>query len=151
MTQGGNGPAGQHPQRHRGAAIGDESRWNELFELNRSGAELQNGRVLSRPERIWPGMRLRLPTAQVIPTHPSGQSQSAPPAVVPNGETSAPAGALSSSSVAKAPVPAMGDAKARQQARRRRGRRRSRRSRHRPRSWATARTRRLPPRSSIQL
>ena len=49
-----------------GRVLGDPERWTELFELNRDVATLDDGRTLARPELIWPGLRLRLPTdAQV--------------------------------------------------------------------------------------
>jgi nucleoid-associated protein YgaU/DNA-binding SARP family transcriptional activator len=40
--------------------FGDESRATELFEVNR-GARLDDRHVLSRPDLIWPGLRLELP------------------------------------------------------------------------------------------
>jgi LysM repeat protein/DNA-binding SARP family transcriptional activator len=42
--------------------LGDPERWPELFELNRDVATLDDGRTLVRPELIWPGLRLRLPS-----------------------------------------------------------------------------------------
>ena len=41
--------------------LGAETRWPEIFELNRGVARLEDGRVLQDPELIWPGLRLRLP------------------------------------------------------------------------------------------
>ena len=41
--------------------LGDETRWPEIFDLNRSKARLEDGRVLANPDLIWPGLRLRLP------------------------------------------------------------------------------------------
>src|SRR6185295_10303312 len=42
--------------------LGDPERWTELFELNRDVATLDDGHTLARPELIWPGLRLRLPS-----------------------------------------------------------------------------------------
>jgi hypothetical protein len=43
--------------------LGDEEQWRELFELNKS-AQLPNGWTLTRPQLIWPGLRLRLPPVE---------------------------------------------------------------------------------------
>ncbi len=43
--------------------LDDESRWSEIFELNRGTARLVDGRVLEDPGLIWPGLRLRLPSS----------------------------------------------------------------------------------------
>ena len=40
--------------------LGDEQRYPELFALNQ-GSDMGNGRVLSNPNLIWPGLHLRLP------------------------------------------------------------------------------------------
>lgn len=40
--------------------LGDENRWRVLFDLNRDRASL-DGHVLTDPNLIWPGLRLRLP------------------------------------------------------------------------------------------
>jgi len=52
--------------------LGNEERWRTLFEANRSAAQL-NGHVLTDPDLIWPGLRLKLPAAEfhVVPAHPS--------------------------------------------------------------------------------
>jgi nucleoid-associated protein YgaU/two-component SAPR family response regulator len=47
--------------------LGDAARWPELFELNRDVATLDDGRTLVRPELIWPGLRLRLPSEAHVP------------------------------------------------------------------------------------
>lgn len=56
-----------------GRVLGDPDRWAELFELNRDVATLDDGRMLDRPELIWPGLRLRLPgtTQTTIEADPS--------------------------------------------------------------------------------
>jgi len=52
--------------------LGNEERWGTLFEANRSAAQL-NGHVLTDPDLIWPGLRLKLPAAEfhLVPAHPS--------------------------------------------------------------------------------
>lgn len=52
--------------------LGSEERWRTLFEVNRGAARL-DGRVLTDPDLIWPGLRLKLPPAalHVAPPHPS--------------------------------------------------------------------------------
>jgi len=52
--------------------LGNEEKWRTLFEANRSAARL-NGHVLTDPDLIWPGLRLKLPTAELhlTPPHPS--------------------------------------------------------------------------------
>ncbi|MBI4496660.1 MAG: LysM peptidoglycan-binding domain-containing protein [Chloroflexi bacterium] len=41
--------------------LGAESRWEEIFDLNKGMARLKDGRVLTEPDLIWPGLRLTLP------------------------------------------------------------------------------------------
>jgi LysM domain len=41
--------------------LGNAHRWPEVFELNRGVARLPDGRTLTNPELVWPGLRLRLP------------------------------------------------------------------------------------------
>ncbi len=52
--------------------LGNEEKWRTLFEANRSAAQL-NGHVLTDPDLIWPGLRLKLPAAEfhLAPPHPS--------------------------------------------------------------------------------
>jgi len=52
--------------------LGNEEKWGMLFEANRSAAQL-NGHVLTDPDLIWPGLRLKLPAAELhlTPPHPS--------------------------------------------------------------------------------
>jgi len=52
--------------------LGNEEKWRTLFEANRSAAQL-NGHVLTDPDLIWPGLRLKLPAAELhlTPPHPS--------------------------------------------------------------------------------
>jgi LysM repeat protein len=45
--------------------LGDERRWPELFDLNRGVAQLPDGRILTNPQLVWPGLRLRLPGSGV--------------------------------------------------------------------------------------
>ena len=42
--------------------LGSEARSNELFSANQGVAVLPDGRVLTNPDLIWPGLRLRLPS-----------------------------------------------------------------------------------------
>jgi nucleoid-associated protein YgaU len=44
-----------------GRFFGDPARWTEVFALNRGAARLADGRVLTNPDLIWPGLRPRLP------------------------------------------------------------------------------------------
>jgi len=53
--------------------LGDEQRYPELFVLNQ-GAEMVDGRVLTDPNLIWPGLRLRIPEAPV-PEAPLADSE----------------------------------------------------------------------------
>jgi DNA-binding SARP family transcriptional activator/nucleoid-associated protein YgaU len=47
--------------------LGRMDRWPELFELNRGAARLPDGRTLTDPNLIWPGLRLRLPPVAAEP------------------------------------------------------------------------------------
>jgi hypothetical protein len=42
--------------------LGDEARWPEIFDMNRDTARLTDGRTLTDPDLIWPGLWLRLPS-----------------------------------------------------------------------------------------
>jgi len=50
--------------------LGDEQRYPELFALNH-GTDMVGGRVLTNPNLIWPGLRLRLPEAPVTDAPPT--------------------------------------------------------------------------------
>ena len=41
--------------------LGDEAAWQQIFEANRQTARLANGRTLTEPDLIWPGLRLLIP------------------------------------------------------------------------------------------
>lgn len=41
--------------------LGQEEAWPQLFLANRGIARLEDGRILTNPSLIWPGLRLRLP------------------------------------------------------------------------------------------
>src|SRR5207247_6312424 len=43
--------------------LGDSDRFRELFDIN-EGADLGDGRRLTNPGLIWPGLRLRLPDVE---------------------------------------------------------------------------------------
>jgi LysM repeat protein len=62
--------------------LGSEGRWREVFDLNRGVAQLPDGRKLTSPDLVWPGLRLRLPG-------PNGTSASVP-ALAPQVEPSRP-------------------------------------------------------------
>ncbi len=42
--------------------LGDDSRWRELFDLNRDASSPDGRHSLTDPNVIWPGLRLRLPS-----------------------------------------------------------------------------------------
>src|SRR5262249_40059999 len=50
--------------------LGDEAAWPKIFEANRGVATLADGRTLTDPNLIWPGLRLRLPLS-VPPSVPA--------------------------------------------------------------------------------
>ncbi len=66
--------------------LGEEARWRTIFDLNRGTARLEDGRILKDPDLIWPGLRLRVPSA----TSGSVEKPSASPAesASPTGEAS---------------------------------------------------------------
>jgi DNA-binding SARP family transcriptional activator/LysM repeat protein len=67
-------------------ALGNEAAWSALFEANR-GARLPDGRTLTDPNLIWPGLRLRLPAAAgVAAASVDVTTTSAPPAASVGGE-----------------------------------------------------------------
>ncbi len=62
------------------SALGDASRWPEIFELNRGKATLPDGRILTDPNLIWPGLELQLP----IPVEePADEPEEEGPGLVP--------------------------------------------------------------------
>lgn len=61
--------------------LGDENRWPEIFDLNREKARLSDGRSLTNPDLIWPGLRLALPVSETpAPAAPAPVAKVAPPA-----------------------------------------------------------------------
>jgi DNA-binding SARP family transcriptional activator/nucleoid-associated protein YgaU len=48
--------------------LGNEEKWKALFEVNRGVAQL-NGHVLTDPDLIWPGLRLKLPLPHTTTHH----------------------------------------------------------------------------------
>jgi len=66
--------------------LGDENRWPTIFDLNRGKARLADGRTLSNPDLIWPGLRLQLPSSEPPArpaTPPSSDTVPAAPTPVP--------------------------------------------------------------------
>ena len=70
--------------------LADQTRWPEIYELNRDVARLPDGRVLADPDLIWPELRLRLPlpaeVGEARPTpapEPMAQAPSAPAVPIP--------------------------------------------------------------------
>jgi DNA-binding SARP family transcriptional activator/nucleoid-associated protein YgaU len=47
--------------------LGDDTRWSELFELNRGATSSDGTHTLTDPNVIWPGLRLLLPPAPTPP------------------------------------------------------------------------------------
>ena len=47
--------------------LGDETRWPEIFTLNHGTAKLPDGRTLTDPDLIWPGLTLKMPQRSVSP------------------------------------------------------------------------------------
>lgn len=70
-----------------GHRLGDESRWRELFDLNRGTARLDDGRTLTDPNLIWPGLSLRLPPERAVPLASSPAAD--PPVAAPAGASAA--------------------------------------------------------------
>jgi DNA-binding SARP family transcriptional activator/LysM repeat protein len=56
--------------------LGNEDRWQELYAANRNVARLPDGRVLTAPDLIWPGLPITLPAA--APAKPRVQITPAP-------------------------------------------------------------------------
>ncbi len=50
--------------------LADETRWPEIYELNKGKARLGDGRVLSDPDLIWPGLELELPQRKLVKPAP---------------------------------------------------------------------------------
>jgi DNA-binding SARP family transcriptional activator/LysM repeat protein len=49
------------------SVLGDDSRWRELFDLNRDASSPDGEHALTDPNVIWPGLRLRLPESVAAP------------------------------------------------------------------------------------
>jgi LysM repeat protein len=60
--------------------LGSDARWRTLFDANRGTARL-DGQVLTDPDLIWPGLRLKLPAdaIHVAPPHPYRAGQHTAP------------------------------------------------------------------------
>ena len=64
--------------------LGDEAAWQQIFEANRQTARLADGRTLTEPDLIWPGLRLLIPivSADGAPPAPVA-TQPTPPQAPP--------------------------------------------------------------------
>lgn len=90
--------------------LGDEAAWPGIFEANRGRAKLADGRTLSDPDLIWPGLRLRLPIPPECrvpqPTMPAPSARAdAPPPTAPMAPPSAPPVAAEPTPVAPSATP----------------------------------------------
>lgn len=88
--------------------LGDETRWQTIFDLNRGAARLEDGRVLKDPDLIWPGLRLRVPTA----TLESVEKPSSSPESSPAGPGEVPAVADPTCTITLEPAPSSASPKA---------------------------------------
>ncbi|WP_040668832.1 LysM peptidoglycan-binding domain-containing protein, partial [Nitrolancea hollandica] len=70
--------------------LGDEVRWQELFDLNQGTARLDDGRALTDPNLIRPGLSLTLPRNQVAATSSPAEPVAPPAASSANWPSSAP-------------------------------------------------------------
>ncbi|MPZ15519.1 MAG: LysM peptidoglycan-binding domain-containing protein [Chloroflexi bacterium] len=99
--------------------LGDESRWQALYDENRGTARLGDGRVLENPDLIWPGLRLELPSsANMGGEPPPGQAdQMGVPSydggTVPSGDEATLTDAPDSATMAEDAAPAGQDGAAR--------------------------------------
>lgn len=89
--------------------LGDEMRWPEIFAANEGKARLVDGRTLTDPDLIWPGLELVIPgpppstvPSQVPPATPSPPAPSPPPPVVTASPTPSPVPSPSPTAVATA-------------------------------------------------
>lgn len=100
--------------------LGDAARWPEIFDLNRGMATLPDGRVLTDPDLIWSGLRLRLPlpgptgaadppSPSVQPTRPdptpSAPTEAAPTPALPSPAAPTPAPPTASAQARTTPMP----------------------------------------------
>ncbi|MDE3075207.1 MAG: LysM peptidoglycan-binding domain-containing protein [Chloroflexota bacterium] len=60
--------------------LGDPDRWHEVFQLNEGKARDPEGRVLTSPDLIWPGLRLTLIASRGQPQPPPPATPVQPPA-----------------------------------------------------------------------
>ncbi len=63
--------------------LGDEMRWPEIFAINRGIAGFPDGRRLTDPDLIWPGLVLALPAGEVAPAPPPPVPPAPPPPIAP--------------------------------------------------------------------
>ena len=91
--------------------LGDRECWRGIFALNRGEARLGDGRTLSDPNLIWPGLRLRLPrsapVAEQLAAAAAAGPAEAPPAAAADAETAPVAPAAAADAPPPAPHPAL--------------------------------------------
>ena len=65
--------------------LGDRECWRGIFALNRGEARLGDGRTLSDPNLIWPGLRLRLPRSAPVAEQLAAAAAAVPAEAPPAG------------------------------------------------------------------
>jgi nucleoid-associated protein YgaU/DNA-binding SARP family transcriptional activator len=83
-----------------GRFLGDSAAWPEIFALNRGSARLSDGRALTHPDLIWPGLPLVLPPA-VPEAPPAPESRTA---ALPAGDVDTPPAVPSDTPPAATPL-----------------------------------------------
>src|SRR5207237_1321684 len=95
---------GDNLTRISGELLGDETRYPELFDLNK-GARADEVHVLSDPNLIWPGLVLRLPADELPETADAGEASAGDPSSE-GGAGSAGVSALPTPTVVETPTTA---------------------------------------------
>lgn len=79
--------------------LGDEAAWEQIFVANRETARLPDGRALTRPDLIWPGLRLLIPIVAAdgaLPTPSPAPTVTAEASPSPSSEVGTPSIAVPS-------------------------------------------------------